>query len=140
MSEITNTSVVLSVSAGKGCYRHIRVSEADTLEELAEIILCAFEFDNDHAHAFFMSNRIWDDSDCYYMEGIGEGEGYRYTCDYTLQQIGLKRGDTFKFVFDFGYEWKFRCKVLRVEDVATESAELIKSVGEPPEQYPDYKE
>ena len=47
-----NKSAVLSVSSGKGCYRHIQVSLNESLEELADIILWAFDFCNDHAHAF----------------------------------------------------------------------------------------
>ena len=52
-----NKSAVLSVSIGKGCYRHIQVSLNESLEELADIILWAFDFCNDHAHAFFMDNK-----------------------------------------------------------------------------------
>ena len=39
-----NKSAVLSVSIGKGCYRHIQVSLNESLEELADIILWAFDF------------------------------------------------------------------------------------------------
>lgn len=139
MGKKTNRAVVFSVSLRKGCYRHIRVSADDTLEDLADTILWAFHFDNDHAHAFFMNNRIWDDADCYYMAEVDEDEEFRHTCDYTLQQIGLQKDDLFKFVFDFGDEWAFQCKVLRIEDAPTKDAELIRAVGQPPEQYPAYE-
>ena len=34
--------------------------------------------------------------------------------------------------------WEFNCKVLRIVYEDTKDAELIRAVGEPPEQYPDY--
>jgi hypothetical protein len=64
--KIKTKSYVISVSLGTGCYRHIRISGKATLEELSDAILDAFDFDNDHLHAFFMNNRAWDDMDCYY--------------------------------------------------------------------------
>jgi len=53
-------SLVLSVSAGTGCYRHIQISEGATLQKLSSAILAAFEFFDDHLHSFFMNNRAWD--------------------------------------------------------------------------------
>lgn len=133
-------SIVLSVSVHKGCYRHLRISVNETLERLADIILWAFEFDNDHAHAFYMNNRAWSRDDCYYMAEVDEDEKYRHTCDYRIYQLGLQKGDAFKFVFDFGESWEFQCKVLRIEDTDTKNAVLIRRVGKSPEQYPIYEE
>ncbi len=132
-------SIILSVSVATGCYRHIRVSVNETLEGLADIIIWAFDFDNDHAHAFFMDNKAWSDYDCYYMAEMDEGEEYRHTCDVTLSQLRLQKDNKFKFIFDFGDEWEFQCKVLRIIEEDTAEAEIIKSVGESPEQYPIYE-
>ena len=46
--------------------------------------------------------------------------------------------DSIKFVFDFGDDWRFQCKVLRVIDDDSEYETVIKSVGESPEQYFNY--
>ena len=43
-----NISYIISVSVGTGCYRHLRISGCETLNDLAEAILRAFDFDNDH--------------------------------------------------------------------------------------------
>lgn len=129
-------AVVLSVSIQKGCYRHIQVSVDDTLEELADAILYSFDFENDHAHAFFMDNKVWSGFDCYYMAEVDEDGEYRHTCDYRIARLKLNPGDAFKFVFDFGDEWIFQCKVLRIVEAEDEDALLIRSVGAPPEQYP----
>ncbi|MBQ9059621.1 MAG: hypothetical protein IJ128_00580 [Firmicutes bacterium] len=129
---------VLSLSLGKGCYRHLRISEDVMLEDLAEVILWAFGFVNDHAHAFFMDNRIWSRADSYYMAGIDPWE--RTTDQYRLQDTGLYKDKQFKFVFDFGDEWVFQCKVLQTgleakDDEQLDSAEIIRTKGEPPAQY-----
>lgn len=44
----------------------------------------------------------------------------------------------FKFIFDFGDEWRFECQVLREIETEDEEAYLVRSIGTPPEQYPDY--
>lgn len=127
---------VFSVSVGTGCYRHIKISGASTLEDLHCEILNAFEFDNDHAHAFFLDNKAWS-SDAYYSRYI-EGS-CRSTCDYTLSQV-LEEKQKFLYIFDFGDEWRFQCRVLRITDESCDTPEIVRSVGEPPEQYPVYDE
>ncbi len=135
---MANKSYIISVSLGAGCYRHIRISADATLQDLNEAILDAVEFDDDHAHAFFMDNRMWSDADSYYAEGIDDAG--RFTSEYTLDEIGLYAGKQFKYVFDFGDEWKFQCKVLKVLDEETEEPQVVKSVGDAPMQYGELDE
>lgn len=134
----SNQSYVISVSLGTGCYRHIQISGDNSLQDLHGAILDAFAFDDDHAHAFFMDNRRWSDWDCYYASGIEEG--YRSTERYTLDQAGLCKGKKFLYLFDFGDEWIFQCKVLRVVEGSIETPTVIKEKGEAPEQYPNWDE
>lgn len=130
-----NESYVISVSLGRGCYRHIRISGKCSLWDLHCAIIDAFEFDDDHAHAFFMDNVKWSDRDSYYTEAIGEG---RPTTEKTrIGSVGLYKGMAFKYVFDFGDEWVFQCKVLKVETGDSGEAVVIKSKGEAPSQYGD---
>lgn len=137
MNEKNACSRVISVRLAPGCYRHVRIPSDYTLEDLAAVIIAAFEFDNDHAHAFFMDNQEWSDADAYYMAFEDEEDDERHTCDYTLDV--LKPGQSFKFVFDFGDNWCFQCKFLR-EMANCEEAELLRAKGEPPEQYPMMEE
>ncbi len=129
-----NRSYVISVSAGTGCYRHIRISEDATLFDLHGAILEAFGFADDHAHAFFMNNQTWSDTDSYYSERTEEES--RRTCDYKLSEMALYAGKRFKYVFDFGDEWVFSCKVLRVSDEPCGLPAVVRSKGEAPKQYP----
>ena len=127
-------SYVISVSAGPGCYRHIQIGEKATLYALHEIIQAAFEFDDDHLHAFFMDNKAWSPADAYFF--TPDEPDMRQTPDYTLKKLRLEAGKKFKYLFDFGDEWIFQCKVLRVLDQGTNIPGIIKSVVESPDQYP----
>ncbi len=129
-------SYVISVSLETGCYRHIQISENSTLEELHSAILDAFEFLDDHAHAFFMDNKKWSDFDCYYCEEVAEDAPVTRGC--KLKKAGLYKGKQFKYVFDFGYEWTFQCKVLRIAEEDTKSPLVVKTKGEAPLQYGDW--
>ncbi len=139
-------SLVLSVSIKAGCYRHIQISKSVTLEELAEAILDSFDFVMDFSgHAFFMDNRVWSDYDAYFDAETDEYGEERHTCDYTLKQLHLKKGDAFKFVFDFGDDWHFQCKILREAEEDTphegnELAILLRSVGDSPNQFEPYED
>lgn len=126
-------SYVIKAALGAGCYRHIRIGNQETLDTLAEAILSAFDFDNDHLHAFFMDDRYWSEDDAYYSHDMDED--CRLSCEVTLRQLKLKKGDRFKFLFDFGDEWGFQCRVLQELEEKTKIPSVIKSVGEAPEQY-----
>lgn len=131
-------SYVISVSLCTGCYRHIRISENAPLFMLHETILKAFDFDDDHLHAFFLDDHYWSHNRAYFSDK--EGYWSKKSKKYTLQKLGLKEGDKFKYLFDFGDEWRFQCRVLRREDEETVIPCIVRSVGESPEQYPDEDE
>lgn len=129
------TTLVLSISYGKGCYRHIKINENSTLYDLHKFILDIYDFSDDHLHVFFMNNRAWDSTEAYYTEHYENSD--RSTCDYKLSDFSLDKGDKFVYIFDFGDEHRFQIKVLRCEDENIEKPELIKSVGKSPMQYPE---
>lgn len=129
-------SFVISVSLGTGCYRHIQISEDSTLFGLHAAILDAFGFMDDHPHAFFMDNAAWSNRDSYYAEGM---EG-RPTAGYRLSQLNLYKDKQFKYVFDFGDDWRFQCKVLRIVEGSTPEPLVIRTKGEAPSQYGDWED
>lgn len=128
-------SFVISASLGTGCYRHIRIGQGETLERLHEAILDAFGFDDDHAHAFFLDNRAWSQASAFYSRYIEESE--HLTNEYKLSEV-LSVGQKFLYIFDFGEEWRFSCKVLRELDEPTEKPQVVRVSGEAPEQYGGY--
>lgn len=128
-------SYVISVSAGVGCYRHIQISKSATLYQLHGAILRAFDFVDDHAHAFFMDNKTWGRGDAYYSIRMDGHE--RLTKSRRLEKLNLRKGSQFKYLFDFGEEWRFQCRVLRELEEKTKTPLVIRAVGEAPEQYPE---
>lgn len=119
---------IISVSYKSGCYRHIKITESATLFNLHEAIIYAFDFIDDHAHAFFMNNIAWDESEGYYSEIIEDAE--KFTCDYTLKKLKLVVGDKFKYIFDFGEEWCFQCKLLRKIEEQIDDITVVRSKGD----------
>ena len=128
-------SYMISVSLGTGCYRHIQISKSATLYKLHEAILDAFEFIDDHAHAFFMDNKTWSQADAYYSMKMDGHE--RLTKGRKLEKLNLAKDNQFKYVFDFGEEWRFQCKILRELEEDTKTPFVVREVGESPEQYPE---
>jgi len=131
-------SYVISVSAGTGCYRHIQISKSATLYKLHKAIINAFDFEDDHAHAFFMDNHYWSGYAAFFSMKMHGDE--RLTKSYKLEKLNLIKGDQFKYVFDFGDEWRFQCKVLRELEELSDIPRIIRSVGESPEQYPEWED
>ena len=125
-------SLVLSVSAGTGCYRHIQISEGSTLMQLSSAILDSVDFFDDHLHSFFMSNRAWDqDSEYACPGGDLEEDGVCGSTDKVkLSKFRLTKGDKFLYLFDYGDEWRFQIRVLNVINEPTAKPIVQKSVGE----------
>ena len=131
-------SYVISVSAGTGCYRHIQISKSATLYKLHQAIIRAFDFDDDHAHAFFMDNHYWSEYRAFFSMKMNGDEKLTKSC--KLEKLNLSKGSQFKYLFDFGDEWRFQCKVLRELEDTVDIPCVIRSVVESPEQYPDWDE
>ncbi len=137
-------SYVISASLGTGCYRHIKIDADSVLCDLSSAILDAFEFDDDHMHAFFMDNRAWSQNPeaCYWSDPDDEmDDNVNPTTDeVSLRDLQLAVGQKFLYVFDFGDEWRFSCRVLKILDEQTKEPQVVRSVGDAPEQYPDFDE
>lgn len=125
-------SYVIAVSCGRSS-RTLRISAGATLYDLHEAILAAFNFDDDHAHAFFLDNRAWNNAQSYLSPVIEDAD--RYTPEYRLCELGLRVNKRFLYVFDFGEEWRFSCKVLGVLDEETQKPRVVERVGRAPAQY-----
>lgn len=83
-----------------------------------------------------MDNRVFSQMHAYYMRGIDDG--FPRTDETALAEAGLRAGQQFKYLFDFGDEWLFQCKILKELDQITDSPKIIRWKGDPPEQYPDW--
>jgi len=132
-----NQSAVLSISIATGIYRHLQISLKATLYELHEAIIESIGFDDDHLHAFYMSNKAWDLMTEYITPRAEVAEGLGFTDEIHLEAFNLDTGSQFMYIYDFGDEWRMKIKVLRLVDTPTDKPRLIKSKGAV-EQYPDW--
>ena len=85
-----------------------------------------------------MDNKYWSGYAAFFSSKMRGDE--RLTKSYKLERLNLFKGDQFKYVFDFGDEWRFQCKVLRELEEQTDIPGVIRRVGESPEQYPEIDE
>ena len=128
-------SYVISAALDKRLYRHIRISADATLERLSQAILDAYGFEADHAYAFFMNGRVWDGEEAYYCPLLEDAE--RTADEAQLGELGLRVGAKFIYLFDFGEEWSFDCRVLEASGEPAGEPSVVRSAGKAPEQYPD---
>ncbi len=126
-------------------WRDIEIAANQTLEDLGQAIPDAFEFDDPHLWSFFMSGRAWDASTEYALEGKSSLFGLRRSRfanrvrigDLALQgQAGQKE---FLYIFDYGDEWHFSVKLVRVADAVERGATYPRVVAEHGEAPPQYE-
>eukprot|EP00727_Mastigamoeba_balamuthi_P014540 m51a1_g9710 hypothetical protein (272) ;mRNA; f:1402677-1404380 len=53
----------------------------------------------------------------------------------TLGHVGLKKGDAFTWLFDFGDNWRFKVAVKGKVSVMDGKVTVLKRIGKPPKQY-----
>jgi hypothetical protein len=92
----------------KTVWRRIEMRGDQTLHDLHESIQDAFDWDDDHLYAFFLSGKAWD-SETAYDSPYGEGE--RSAAKYRLEHLPLRPGQQFLYLFDFGDELRHQVKL-----------------------------
>lgn len=126
-------SYIIRVSYGRSFYREIRIDADDTFDDLHHAIRRAVEFDDDHLYAFFMDNKAWSGKAAIYSP---RDDLSRHTADkITLRACSLSIGSKFLYLYDFGDEWRFSCRVTSTIDLRTQEPCVVKSKGTPPSQY-----
>jgi len=135
--DVIEEEIIFKVSLGK-VYRKLAIPSFIILDELAETILNAFNFDNDHLYEFIFK------SDYGITERIAhsdmKSENGCDTSDCLVGELPLYEGMELTFHFDFGDDWQF---LLLVESLVEDGSnslkpKVIEQQGIPPEQYPDW--
>jgi len=113
--------------------RDLLVSDTHTFADLAAAIDRAFaRWDISHLHEFrFADGRrigMFDPDD------LDDDATDLDEQKITLQHAGLRRGDTFEYVFDFGDSWGHRCTILRwkvdpLKESGVASSEIVPVFG-----------
>jgi hypothetical protein len=117
-------------------WRKVEMLGKQTLYELHQIIQQAVSFDNDHPHAFFMSNIAWDSSTQY---PVMPDRGQTGSRQKSIFSLGLRMKQRFLYIFDYGDEHRFEIQLLEMTPDAPKAdyPRILEAHGENPPQY-DY--
>ena len=124
-------------------WREIELASTQTLADLGEAIPEAFDFDDPHLWAFFLSGKPWDERTEYARDPEPNLLGGRRPKSADRLPIREVPGKEFLYIFDFGDEWHFGVKLARTSDRPEPGARYPRVVarhGESPPQYPDLED
>jgi len=121
-------------------YRDVAIKHTQTFNELHEIILKAFEFDNKHQATFFRSNDNWQRGREISLE--------KYDKTYKAEPLLMKEtpigseikdpNQKFIYVYDFAKNWTFLVELINVskeENPKLTYPTMIRKEGIAPSQY-----
>ncbi len=120
----------------KGVYRIIKIDGNQTLDDLSDEILSAFDFDKDHLYMFSLSRNRYD-SEGYFHPEVKDKKN---AAEVSLNEINLKVRNKFLFLYDFGDEWLFDITVKKIEQSDILSLTHVKEQAGVIEQYPNWDE
>ena len=117
---------VYPAGMGREVYRNIEICGDETLDRLCQIILEAFDFDDDHLYEFCMDNCMYSENS--YQSDPEEDDA---ATDIALDKLKLNKGQKFWLHYDFGDDWMFTITVHKINEVE-ESFEprIVKSKGQ----------
>jgi hypothetical protein len=118
--------------------RTIAVRADQTLEQLHEALRLAFGWADPHMYAFWMSGKWWDgETVCYQTPfELDPDDELARSGRVAISELGLRKGRSIAYLFDFGDEWRLLLKVVDRWDAEDESYPmLIDAEGVPPPQY-----
>lgn len=133
--------VKVSLQSDRRIWRVIEILDNQTLEDLHLAIQGAFNWDNDHLYAFYLSGQAWD-----HLTEIsgpfGDDAESPTTDEITLGELELRPKQRFLYLFDFGDQL---CHEIEVVDAFPVTApkgfpRLTESHGEAPPQYPEWND
>ena len=112
--------------AGRTTYRVIEFPGSASLDKLCETILNAFDFTHEHMYEFCMDNRPYKE---YNLQYHPEFPGQSST-NVKIDKLGLVKGQIFSLHYDFGDDWMFAIRVVKIEDVETAAMpKVVKQKG-----------
>jgi len=146
----------VALDGRRSIWRRIAIRGDQTLNDLHWTIFHAFDRDDDHLYAYYISadvskktrSQVIRNSIRYihpyaldaYLEREGEEKNAETT---TIASLHLTKGQVFYYLFDFGDNWWHVIKVEQTDaeaDPALRYPAVIASLGESPAQYEEYDE
>jgi hypothetical protein len=138
---VAPATVTLRASLAARLYRDIEVSSSNTLAELAEAIIAAFDFDMHHAYGFYsrLTGRLFDSPRRFELFADMEGGG-SHSVKLTRIITAFKSvRSAMTLLYDYGDEWLFRVEVIEAAQAkpGADYPRMVKKLGKAPEQYRD---
>jgi hypothetical protein len=100
-------------------FRDIAILEEDTLEDLHNAIVNAFDFDGLEIASFYTCDAQWNQEDEISLFDTGDVPGeQKIMSDYQLSDILDKENTKIIYVYDFLNMWTFLVELAAIEDVA----------------------
>ena len=121
---IQYTLKVYPAGLGRSVYRTITICGTDTLDE------------------FCMDNKMYSE-DCYRFNPMEDDlfdEDDAEGTDIALDELGLIEGQKFSLHYDFGDDWMFAIRVMKIEEVKKHRKPMLLSSKGSVEQYPEGEE
>jgi hypothetical protein len=121
------------VSLGKP-WRRIAAPADSDLDDLAECILRAFDFDGDHLYAFHFTAR---DGHQVQIEHPCIDHAETHTDEMVIGKLPLNERQSMQFQYDFGADWQFEVQLenIKPETTALPKPTVVESRGEAPPEY-----
>jgi Plasmid pRiA4b ORF-3-like protein len=143
MPEATTHILRVTPADEQSVYRDIEIPSGESLYDLANGIVSAFDFDFDHAFGFYsgLTRRTMMEKDPKYelFADMGEETDALSVKKTRIAAAFPKVGHKMLFLFDYGDEWLFRVEVIGLGKKVARSRypKILASVGASPQQYPD---
>lgn len=116
--------------------RTIAIPENQTLEQLHESLRLAFGWADPHLYSYWVGGDFWDPEAREYTAPYEMDED-KLSARTPVAELGLKKGSTLAYVFDFGDEWRLMLEVVDSwPSDASSYPMLVEAEGTPPPQYP----
>lgn len=126
----------VSLTNNKDIWRRIKVPADYTLDDLAYIILDAYNFDHDHLYSFFMDGKKWS-SFAYTSPYDSEGP---HADNVQIGELNLELKKRILFLYDYGDEWCFDVVLEKIDEKKIEKAKISERHGKSPPQYPIWED
>ncbi len=137
--EFRDGEYVFRVSLGK-VWRLIAIPAESTLDELIHLVLRSVKFDSDHLYEFKYRDRMGAETSARHP-GMEEGP---WADQIKIGTLPLEPGQSMQLMYDFGDNWKFTVKLVRVEQTDAKAKakdkkpRILETHGEAPPQYPNW--
>lgn len=128
------------------CTAVVEMPSRSSFADLAEMILKAMDFDDDHAYGFFDNlKNVYRSKEKYTLfadQGDADDPSEKGVSKTSVDSAFPKVGKKLMFLFDYGDDWHFlvTCSGIAEDAKRGKRFRVVSVTGERPVQYPDFDE